>query len=118
MNGSTTRRGHVLMNSGFALQTNPVCPSEAATDLDAYQRARLVSLAQSDPPPGWTKWTLSQLAEELVARGIVSMISPEEVWRALVSEFWRSRFESESMARNRDDRFTPIGAEDGGHFSS
>jgi hypothetical protein len=82
-------------HSGLALQTNPVGPSEAATDLDAYQRARLVSLAQSDPPPGWTKWTLSQLAEGLVARGIVATTSPEEIRRALLSEIRWASVESE-----------------------
>jgi hypothetical protein len=105
-------------HSGFALQTNSVGPSKAATDLDAYQRARLVSLARTDPPPGWTKWTLSRLADELVARGIVAAISPEEVRWALLSEILRTSIESESRATNRDDLFTPIGGEDGGPFPS
>jgi hypothetical protein len=81
-------------HSGFALRTNPAGPSETASHLDAYQRAHLVSLAQSDPPPGWAKWTLSHLAEELVARGIVSTISPEEVRTALLSEVLRTTIES------------------------
>jgi hypothetical protein len=91
MNGfGSTRRNH----SGFAAPTNPDGPSDAVTDLDGYQRAYLVSLAQSDPPPGWTKWTLAQLAEEMVARGIVATISPEEVRRALLSGILWASIES------------------------
>jgi hypothetical protein len=82
-------------------QTDRVGPSVAATDLDAYQRTRLVSLAQSDPPRGWTKWTLSRLAEELVARGIVTTISPEEVRCALLTDIFRASIESKSWGRNR-----------------
>jgi len=92
------------------LQTNRVGPPDAATDLDAYQRTRLVSLARSDPPRGWTKWTLSRLAEELVARGIVVTISPEEVRQALLTEILRASIESESRGRNQDAGFdTQIG---------
>jgi hypothetical protein len=83
------------------LQTDQVGPSVAATDLDAYQRTRLVSLAHSDPPRGWTKWTLSRLAEELVTRGIVATISPEEVRRALLTDILRARIESKSCGRDQ-----------------
>jgi hypothetical protein len=58
--------------------------SEAGIKLDAGQRAQLLSMASGDPPQGWTRWTLPRLAEELVRRGIVQTISPEDVRQALV----------------------------------
>ena len=91
--------------SSFALRTKPVDPTEAATDFNAYQRARLVSLAKGDPPPGWTKWTVSRLAEELVARGIVATTSPEEVRRALLSEISWASINSEFKCEIRDVGF-------------
>lgn len=86
----------------FSLETNRADPSGAAAYLDACQRTYLVSLAHSDPPPGWTKWTLSRLAEELVASGIVATISPEEVMCTLLTEILRAGIKSKSSGSNRD----------------
>jgi hypothetical protein len=58
----------------------------AATELTADQRARLNSIARGAPPQGWTKWTLRLLAEELISQGVVSMITPDDIWRAFVDE--------------------------------
>jgi hypothetical protein len=80
---------------------NHVDRVERPTELDAHQRDCLVSLVHSDPPPGWTKWTLSRLAEELIASGIVATISPEEVRRALLADADAS-VESKSSGRSRD----------------
>ncbi len=43
------------------------------------QRQRIVSLACSDPPLGYVRWTLRLLAEEAVRRKIVSAIGKDRV---------------------------------------
>jgi hypothetical protein len=55
-----------------------------ASKLGDQERDRLVSLAQSDPPAGWMKWTLQRLAMELVEEGIVTRISTDQVKQALI----------------------------------
>jgi len=47
--------------------------------LKPEQEARLIALACSDPPPGWARWTLVLLAQQLVKDGVVESISPESV---------------------------------------
>lgn len=47
--------------------------------LNEHQEARLIALACSEPPPGWARWTLALLAQQLIKDGVVDRISPESV---------------------------------------
>ncbi len=47
--------------------------------LDGAAEARLIALTCSPPPEGWTRWTLSLLAERMVALGYVETLSYETV---------------------------------------
>lgn len=47
--------------------------------LNEKQEAHLVALACSDPPPGFARWTLVLLAQQLVKDEVVESISPESV---------------------------------------
>jgi transposase len=47
--------------------------------LNEKQEAHLIALACSDPPPGWARWTLVLLAQQLVKDGVIESISPESV---------------------------------------
>ena len=51
--------------------------------LDGEKQARLVQLACSTPPAGRARWTLSLLAEHLVALDVVETVSAPTVMRAL-----------------------------------
>jgi len=51
--------------------------------LDSEKEARLIRLANSEPPPGHARWTLRLLAAELVALKVVDSISAPTVMRAL-----------------------------------
>ena len=50
-----------------------------APKLDGQGEARLIALACSDPPEGFSQWTLQLLADELVELQIVASISHEAV---------------------------------------
>lgn len=52
---------------------------EQAPKLNEKQEAYLIALACSDPPPGWARWTLVLLAQQLVKDEVVESISPESV---------------------------------------
>jgi len=52
---------------------------EQEPKLNEKQEAHLIALACSDPPPGWARWTLVLLAQQLVKDGVVESISPESV---------------------------------------
>ena len=47
--------------------------------LNEKQEAHLIAMACSEPPPGWARWTLVLLAQQLVKDGVVESISPESV---------------------------------------
>lgn len=51
--------------------------------LDGDGEAQLVRIACSQPPEGHARWTLSLLAENLVALQVVAAISPQTVMRTL-----------------------------------
>ena len=51
--------------------------------LDGQGEARLIALACSDPPEGFSQWTLRLLADELVELQIVESISIETVRQTL-----------------------------------
>ena len=56
---------------------------EQEPHLSEKQEAHLIALACSDPPPGFARWTLVMLAQQLVKDGVVASISPESVRLAL-----------------------------------
>lgn len=51
--------------------------------LSDVQEAQVLVLAQSDPPPGRTRWTLRLLSARLVELEVVPAICPETVRRTL-----------------------------------
>ena len=51
--------------------------------LDGCGEARLIALACSDPPKGFSQWTLRLLADELIELQIVKSISIETVRQTL-----------------------------------
>ena len=51
--------------------------------LDGEKQARLMQIACSEPPPGRARWTLTLLADQLVALDVVESISAPTVMRAL-----------------------------------
>ena len=51
--------------------------------LDGPGEARLIALACSDPPEGFSRWTLHLLADALVALEVVESISVETVRQTL-----------------------------------
>ena len=54
-----------------------------APKLDGQGEARLIALACSDPPQGFSQWTLQLLADQLVELQIVESISHETVRQVL-----------------------------------
>lgn len=54
-----------------------------ARRLDGAQEAHLIALACSGPPDGQSQWSLRLLADELVQREVVEMISYETVRQTL-----------------------------------
>jgi Homeodomain-like domain len=55
-------------------------PRRKLTDV---QEAQVLVLAQSDPPPGRTRWSLRLLADRLVELEVVDGVCPETVRRTL-----------------------------------
>ncbi len=55
----------------------------AQRKLDEAGEARLVAIACSEPPTGRSRWTLQQLADELVVLRVSDSISDETVRRTL-----------------------------------
>jgi transposase len=51
--------------------------------LDGKQEAFLVALACSPPPPGWAKWSMQLLADEMITLGVIETLSDETVRRRL-----------------------------------
>ena len=51
--------------------------------LDKRQEARVVAMVCSKPPDGLARWSLSLIAKEVMARGIVDKISDETIRRLL-----------------------------------
>lgn len=51
--------------------------------LDGEKEARLLAIACSEPPPGYSRWSLRMLADRLVALEVVETISAPTVMRAL-----------------------------------
>lgn len=57
----------------------PPCPPK----LDGEAEARLIALSCSEPPQGYSRWSLRLLASELVKLEIVESICPETVRKTL-----------------------------------
>ena len=66
-----------------ALERKPQSRPSHVRKLDGSGEARLIALACSDPPKGFSQWTLQLLADELVALEIVESISLETVRQTL-----------------------------------
>lgn len=81
--------------------TPPVPPK-----VDGRVEAHLVALCCSDPPEGRARWTLTLLADELKARGLVTSISIETVRRALK----RTSCSLGGTSRGASPRRTPRGS--------
>jgi hypothetical protein len=74
-----------FVTEGFtaALDHRPQPPRPDQIKIKGDVEQRLVRLACSDPPEGRCHWTLSLLADELVALGLVASLSTETVRQAL-----------------------------------
>ena len=66
-----------------ALERNPQSRPSRLPKLDGAGEARLIALACSDPPEGFSQWTLGLLADRLVELQIVESISVETVRQTL-----------------------------------
>ena len=66
-----------------ALKRKPQSRPSRLPKLDGQGEARLIALACSDPPQGFSHWTLQLLADKLVALEIVESISLEAVRQTL-----------------------------------
>lgn len=66
-----------------ALDRKPQSRPSHMRKLDGSGEARLIALACSDPPEGFSQWTLQLLADRLVALDIVESISIETVRQTL-----------------------------------
>jgi len=74
-----------FVREGFdaALDHKPQPPRPDKVKLKGNVEQQLIRLACADPPDGRCHWTLSLLADELVALGLVKSVSTETVRRAL-----------------------------------
>jgi hypothetical protein len=77
------RKRFVLDGEAPALERQARVEPPRAPILDGRGEAQLVALCCGPAPEGRTVWTLQLLADELVARGIVTQISAETVRRTL-----------------------------------
>ncbi len=59
-------------------ETPPVQPI-----IDGETEARIVALACSEPPEGYTRWTLRLLENKVVELGIIERVSDTTIGRAL-----------------------------------
>ena len=66
-----------------ALERKPQRQPSRLPKLDGQGEARLIALCCSDPPKGFSRWTLQLLADELVALQVVESISAEAVRQTL-----------------------------------
>ena len=66
-----------------ALERKPQSRPSRLPKLDGAGEARLIALACSDPPEGFSRWTLQLLADKLVALDIVESLSAEGVRKIL-----------------------------------
>ena len=77
------RKRFVELGIDAALNRKSLDDSPRPKILDGEKEARLIAIACSKPPEGRKRWTMSLLADELVALEIVDTISPKTVERTL-----------------------------------
>jgi transposase len=77
------RKRFVEFGLNTALDRKPLEYPSRPKKLDGEQEARLIAIACGKPPEGRKRWTMSLLADELVALDIVDTISPKTVERTL-----------------------------------
>lgn len=79
------RLRHRLVEHGLevALHGFPRGPKQPARKFDGATEAHLVALRCSDPPADRARWTLTLLADQMVALDYVGSMSPESVRRLL-----------------------------------
>ena len=66
-----------------ALERKPQVRPSRLSKLDGQGEARLIALCCSEPPQGFSRWTLRLLADKLVELQVVESISPEGVRQIL-----------------------------------
>lgn len=66
-----------------AVERKPRATPPAEPVIDGRAEAALVAICCSPAPAGRARWTLSLLADELVARGVVARVCKETVRKAL-----------------------------------
>ena len=77
------RQRFVTEGIAAALDHRPQPPRPDKIKIKGDVEQQLIRLACSDPPEGRCHWTLSLLADELVALGLVGSVSTETVRQAL-----------------------------------
>jgi Homeodomain-like domain len=77
------RQRFVTEGIAAALEHRPQPPRPDKIKIKGDVEQQLIRLACSDPPEGRCHWTLSLLADELVALGLVRSVSTETVRQAL-----------------------------------
>jgi Homeodomain-like domain len=77
------RQRFVTEGIAAALDHRPQPPRPDKIKIKGDVEQQLIRLACSDPPEGRCHWTLSLLADELVALGLVGSLSTETVRQAL-----------------------------------
>jgi hypothetical protein len=77
------RKRFVIDGEAPALERKARAEPPRAPILDGRAEAHLVALCCGPAPEGRTVWTLQLLADEMVARGVVTQISADTVGRAL-----------------------------------
>jgi transposase len=77
------RKRAVLEGIAAALDRRPQNGISRPPKLDGRAEAHLVTLACSDPPEGFSRWTLSLLADKLVELRVVDSVSRTTVHRRL-----------------------------------
>lgn len=77
------RKRAVLEGIAAALDRRPQNGISRPPKLDGRAEAHLVTLACSDPPEGFSRWTLALLADKLVELRVVDAVSRTTVHRRL-----------------------------------
>ena len=78
-----TRQRLVEEGFGAVLQRKQRERPSIAKIFDGEKEARPITLACSEPPPGYARWTLRLLEEKVVALGIVERASDNTIGRTL-----------------------------------
>ncbi len=77
------RRRAVMEGIAAALERKPQEGVSKAPTLDGRAQAHLTTLACSDPPEGFSRWTLAMLADKMVELQVVEKVSRTTICRSL-----------------------------------